>query len=61
MNADLSHVFKLGKGPKQVHVNCLTSPQNFDVPPVDNFVKSTRRVYECYFYHMIEMSDLPHV
>jgi hypothetical protein len=53
----MSNVFKLGKGPEQCPCKRLTlnSLKIFDVPPVDNFVKSTRR-YDYVIF--TTMSDL---
>ena len=54
----MSNVFKLGKGPE--HCPCkrltLNSLKIFDVPPVDNFVKSTRRYDQVIFPTMSDLS-----
>jgi len=54
----MSNVSKLGKGPE--HCPCkrltLNSLKIFDVPPVDNFVKSTRRYDYMIFTTMSDLS-----
>ncbi len=54
---DMSNVFKLGKGPEQCPCKRLTLNylKIFDVPPVDNFVKSTH-LYDYVIF--TTMSDL---